>query len=152
MADLETLKRALKNADAAGDTAAAKKFADAIRAQQGGGASAPAAPVEDRATLAQMSAMTQDPGLAARDKMKAAYEASPWYKKAAIDAFDVPNLVAEGGSAHLLDKGVALARAPFTDLRHVPKILSHMTNFLAFVRDESFISTMATKVRRRPEP
>jgi len=118
MADLETLKRALKNADAAGDAAAAKKFADAIRAQQGGGASAPAAPVEDRAALAQMSAMTQDPGLAARDKMKAAYEASPWYKKAAIDAFDVPNLVAEGGSAHLLDKGVAAARAPFTDLSY----------------------------------
>lgn len=73
---------------------------------------------EDPAALGEMSALTQDPGLAARDKMKAAYEASPWYKKAAIDAFDVPNLVAEGGSAHLLDKGVALARAPFTDLTY----------------------------------
>jgi len=73
---------------------------------------------ETQAAFGEMSAMTQDPGLAAREKMKAAYEASPWYKKAAIDAFDVPNLVAEGGSAHLLDKGVAAARAPFTDLTY----------------------------------
>jgi len=66
MADLETLKRALKNADAAGDTAAAKKFADAIRAQQGGGASAPAAPVEDRATLAQIFSSLVSPASEAR--------------------------------------------------------------------------------------
>ena len=62
--------------------------------------------------------MTQDPGLAAREKMKKAYEASPFHKRALIDLFDVPNLIAEGGSAHLLDKGVALARAPFTDLTY----------------------------------
>jgi len=78
--------------------------------------------------------------------------APPWYKRGDSNAFDVPNLVAEVGSSHLLGKAVAGARAPFTDLRHVPKILSHMTNFLASIRGEPFISTTLTKVRRRPEP
>ena len=51
-----------------------------------------------------MSALTQDPGLAAR-QMKPAYGPAP-VQKLAIDAFDVPSLsMADGGKAYLLDNG-----------------------------------------------
>src|SRR5690606_39177635 len=49
MPDIERLKRALEKADAAGDVAAARKLADAIRQQLQAGA-APAAPTATAAT------------------------------------------------------------------------------------------------------
>jgi hypothetical protein len=115
MADLETLKRALKNADAAGDTVAAKKFADAIRAQQAGGGSSEPSRASRVAAGAQRILGNMDDQTTPEARALAAYETAPWHKKALVDLFDVPNLVAEGGSAHLLDKAVAAVRAPFTD-------------------------------------
>jgi hypothetical protein len=145
MADLDTLKRALKNADAAGDTVAAKKFADAIRAQQaGGGGSSEPSRASRVAAGAQRILGNMDDQTTPEARALAAYETAPWHKKALVNLFDVPNLVAEGGSAHLLDKAVAAARAPFTDKTYDEELAQQREHIKqAQARQGPVVSTVA---------
>ena len=62
-----------------------------------------------------MSTLTEDPGLAAGDRRKATYEA-PGTKVGDL-CFSRSHLVAEGGSADLLDRAMAGALGPFIALR-----------------------------------
>lgn len=108
MADIERMKRALVNADKAGDTEAAKAIAKALRAaMREGDAQAPESEAS-QALRGKLSEFTQNPA-------RGQYETMPEWKKAATAAADVVDIGVDGLTMGLGNRAAAALRAPFTD-------------------------------------
>lgn len=113
MADIEKMKRALVNADAAGDVEAATAIARALKsAMAQGGGSEPLANAEPseafQSGLARLSEATQNP-------IKGQFNALPTWQKPIVAAADILDIGMDGLTFGLGNRAAAAIRAPFTD-------------------------------------
>lgn len=113
MADIEKMKRALVNADAAGDVEAATAIARALKsAMAQGGGSEPVANAEPseafQSGLARLSEATQNP-------IKGQFNALPTWQKPIVAAADILDIGMDGLTFGLGNRAAAAIRSPFTD-------------------------------------
>ncbi|MBB5040801.1 hypothetical protein [Shinella fusca] len=145
MATIEQLSRALVNADAAGDVAAAKTLANEIIRLRG--ESAPGAESQQSKDLrSELSDMSNKMGGATIDSLaQVRFDKLPTWKKPLVATADLADQFANGVTFGLGNKAAAAARSAFTDKTYAEE-LAAMEDYTNKARERSGSAGLAAEI------